>query len=128
MPKVATEGFTTGLRLCELRFLAIFEDWPACDGDCQGHHVVNRSKVPKGSARKFMEDHWEIFGADICPVHNVGRYADTPAAVAYLVHKRIKDLGAEYVSSVWEEWKKHWKAFPPEFEISAILSKLPQEP
>lgn len=118
------DDFGTGLRLCELRFLAVFQDWPACEGECQGHHMVNKSKV-KGKARKFLEDNWALFGADVCPVHNRDRYADSKAAQAYLLDKRIRDLGIEYVSGVWAEWKTHWKVFPPEFEIDAILTFLP---
>ena len=119
------DDFGTGLRLCELRFLAVFEDWPACEGDCQGHHMVNKSKA-KGNALKFINKNWGVFGSDVCPVHNRDRYADTKVAQAYLLDKRIRDLGFEYVSGVWEEWKTHWKTFPPELEIEAILHFLPQ--
>jgi len=77
-------------------------------------------------ALTFAEKHWEIWGCDVCDVHNVERYADTPAAVAWLLDKRMRELGPDYVIPLWDEWLGIFKVQWPELEIKSILAAFPR--
>lgn len=110
--------------LCELRQLAIDNDWPRCDHECQTHHVWNKSKWPKNKQRrrqvkKLVEDIYPyIFLADVCPVHNRDRWADTSEARNYLLRKRLEDY--ETTEQALEEVRACYKVPPPELRLEAI--------
>lgn len=112
---------------CELWLLARYKKWGRCGPDIHQHHLINKSKMRSSpEALKFAEAHWEIWGADVCDVHNVSRFADTPAAQAWLLDLRMRTLGPDYVASLWEEWLSKFKVHYPEFEIDAILAGFPK--
>jgi hypothetical protein len=108
--------------LCELRGFAtnVLGKEIRCSNTLHSHHILNKAKFAKSKAVKvYVKKHPEVYIAQVCSVHNVDRWADTPAARRILLRNKNKLLGSDYVKSVWNE--APFKVFPPELKWEAVM-------
>jgi len=108
--------------ICELGTLASIEGWPPCGGAIHGHHIINKSKYRGlGHIKKYIDKHPHIFFANVCAVHNVGRWADTPAARRFLLLRKCDKYGAHNVINAIDNIP--WKTKPVELSFDGLVGK-----
>ena len=110
------------IELCELRGFGTNVNGKVikCSNDLHNHHILSKGKFMKSKAvKKYVDKHPEVFLAQVCSVHNVQRWADTPAARRILLRKKVELFGNGYVRNVWDSTP--WKVFPHELLYDSVM-------
>ena len=108
--------------ICELGLLASQRGWQTCGGPLHKHHIINKSKY-RGNAKvkKYINKHPHIFYADVCAIHNVGRFADTKEAQRFLLMRRCDEWGLHNVMNAVD--RIPWKVKPPELSFKGLTTR-----
>jgi hypothetical protein len=109
---------------CELRWLG------PCSGPLDRHHILNRAKLMRvRGAMEYCQEHKEVLLADVCRHHDADtKLADTAAARAYLIRKRVSLFGEEYVRDVLDGLRALCKSEMPDWRLEAILAARSKTP
>jgi len=102
-------------------FASVYQElgFPPCGGRIHHHHVINKSKLAdcKVALRLVETLYQDVLMADVCEVHNVGRWADTKQGRSYLLGRWPRYYVEEALAHVRSCYKDNY----PELSYDSLV-------